>query len=72
MFNFQFGFAIHHYSTLPAKKKASAACRGFTFPRLHLRANLDHQKNGEGWQDRGDKMALTSKAFGVAEETQQV
>jgi len=33
----------------------------FRFPRLHLRANLGHQKNGEAWQDSGHKVALVPK-----------
>src|SRR4026207_1200232 len=37
------------------------ACR-YAFPRLR-RANLTHEKNGEAWQDHGDKMALASKSL---------
>jgi len=44
----------------------------FRFPRLHLRANLGHQKNGEAWQDSGHKVALVPKIDGVADVTQLV
>lgn len=36
----------------------------YAFPRLR-RANLTHEKNGEAWQDHGDKMALASKCLGL-------
>jgi hypothetical protein len=50
---------------LDGKRKPRAAvpwaCR-YAFPRLR-RANLTHEKNGEAWQDHGDKMALASKSL---------
>jgi hypothetical protein len=54
------------------QKESPAALPDFRFPRLHLRANLGHQKNGEAWQDSGHKVALVPKIDSVAEVTQLV
>jgi hypothetical protein len=61
-----------HSLQLEFQKESPAAVPDFRFPRLHLRANLGHQKNGEAWQDSGHKVALVPKIDGVADVTQLV
>jgi hypothetical protein len=50
----------------PGRKKKAQGRRALGLPlrvpRLR-RANLTHEKNGEAWQDHGDKMALASKSL---------